>query len=106
MRTYQTFDSQLQIKIERRPDRAAKSRILRHDFFHKMWREARGIDAQNFRRRRKQRLLVARDDSQIGKPRERPRVFTICFFRMAPGIEASRRLRETGQEYCFAQSKI
>ena len=54
----------------------------------------------------KQRLLVARDNSQISKSPERSRVFTICFLWMAPRIEARWRLRQTGQENCFAQSEI
>src|SRR4029077_20958370 len=71
-----------------------------------MWRKARRINAEDFRRRCQQRLLVARDNSQISKPPERSRVFTICFFWMAPGIEAGWRLRQTGQKNCFAQSEI
>src|SRR5258705_12593930 len=98
MRADQTFDRRLQIKIECRSDCAAQSRVARHDCIHKMWRKARGIIAQHFRRLCKQRLLVARDDSQIGKPPERSRVFTICFLWMAPWIEASWRLRQTGYE--------
>src|SRR5206468_11475075 len=67
---------------------------------------ARGIAAQDFRRFCKQRLLVACDNSQISKAPKRSRVFTICFFRMAPRIEPGWRLRQTGQENCFAQSEI
>src|SRR5258707_15719546 len=106
MRADQTFDRRLQIKIECSPARAAESGVSRHGCIHKMWRKARGIGAQNFRRLCNQRLLVARDNSQIGEPPERSRVFTICFLWMAPGIEASWRLWQTGQENCFAQSEI
>src|SRR6266704_2049372 len=106
MRTRQTFGRRLQIKIECRPDCATQSGVSRHDCIHKMWRKARGIAAQDLRRLCKQRLLVARDNSQISKPPERSSVFTICFLRMAPGIEAGWRLRQTGQENCFAQSQI
>src|SRR4029453_7474075 len=106
MRARQTFDARLQIKIECRPDRTTQSGVLRHDCIDKMWRKARRIAAQDFRRLRKHRLLVARDHSQIRKSPERSRVFTICFLRMAPGIEACWRLRQTGQENCFAQSEI
>src|SRR6266550_5362046 len=102
----QTFDRRLQIKIECRSDCAAESGVSRRDCIHKMWRKARRIIAQGFRRLCKQRLLVARDNSQIGKPPERSRVFTICFLWMAPGIEARWRLRQTGHENCFAQSQI
>ena len=93
MRARQTFDRRLQIKIERRPDRAAQLWVLRHDCIHKMWRKARRIAAQDFRRLCKQRLLVARDNSQISNPPERSPVFTICFLRTPPGIEACWRLR-------------
>src|SRR5918996_2738628 len=106
MRACQTFDRRLQIKIECRPDRAAQSRVSRHDCVHKMWRKARRIVAHDFRWLYKQPLLVARDNSQISKPPERSRVFTIRFLRMAPRIEAGWRLRQTGQENCFAQSEI
>src|SRR5262245_59476351 len=106
MRARQTFDRRLQIKIECRPDRAAQSRVLRHERIHKMWREARRVDVQDFWRLCKQRLLVACDNSQISKPPERSRVFTICFLWMAPRIEAGWRLRQTGQENCFAQSEV
>src|SRR4029450_3874868 len=106
MRADQTFDRRLQIKIECRSDCAAESGVSRHDCIHEMWRKARGIDAEGFRRLCKQRLLVARHNSQIGKPPERSRVFTICFLWMAPRIEARWRLRQTGQENCFAQSEI
>src|ERR1041385_3270047 len=106
MRPRQAFDRGLEIKIECCPDRAAQSRILRHDRIHKMGRQARRIDPLHFRRIRKQRLLVARDNSQISKSPERSLVFTICFLSMPPGIEARWRLRETGQENCFTQSEI
>src|ERR1700757_172180 len=106
MAAYQTFDRCLQIEIECRPDRAAQSRVLRHDCIHKMWRKARRIDAQNFRRLSKQRLLIARDNSQISKAPKRSGVFTICFLRVAPGVEAGWRLRQTGEENRFAQSEI
>src|SRR6266436_5361959 len=106
MRADQTFDRRLQIKVECRSDCAAESGVSRNDCIHKMWRKARWIIAQDFRRLCKQRLLVARDNSQIGEPPERSRVFTICFLWMAPGIEASGRLRQTGHENCFAQSEI
>src|SRR5882757_2541013 len=106
MRARQTFDGRLQIKIECGSDRAAQSRVLRHHCIHKMRCKTRGIAAHDFRRRSKQRLLVARDDSQIGKAPERSRVFTICFLWMAPWIEAGWRLRQTGQKNCFAQSEI
>src|SRR5882762_9885361 len=106
MRADQTFDRRLQIKIECRSDSAAQSGVSRHDCIHIMWRKTRRIAAHDFRRLHKQRLLVARDDSQIGKPHERSRVLTICFLRMAPGIEARWRLRQTSQENCFAQSEI
>src|SRR4029453_2881969 len=106
MRADQTFDRRLQIKIECRSDCAEESGVSRHDCIHKMWRKARRINAQDFRRLCKQRLLVARDNAQIGKPPERSRVFTICFLWMAPGIEARWRLRQTGQENWVAQSEI
>src|SRR6476646_5899712 len=106
MRACQTFDGRLQIKIECRSDCASESGVSRHDCIHKMRRKTRRLAAQNFRRLCKQRLLVARDNSQIGKPPERSRVFTICFLWMAPGIEARWRLRQTGQQNCFAQSEI
>src|SRR6476619_1413801 len=106
MRTRQTFDRRLQIKVECRPDRAAQSRVLRHDCLHKMWRKTRRIAVHDFRRLDKQRLLVACDNSQISKPDERSRVLTICFLRMAPRVEAGWRLRQTSQENCFAQSEI
>src|SRR5438067_11764876 len=106
MRADQTFDRRLQIKIEWRSDRAAESGVSRRDCIDKMRRKARWIVAQHFRWLDKQRLLAARDNSQIGEPPERSRVFTICFLWMAPGIEASWRLRQTGQENCFAQNEI
>src|SRR4029453_486213 len=106
MRACQTFHRRLQIKIECRPDRAAQSQVLRHDCIHKMWREAWRIDAQDFRRLCKQRLLVAGDNSQISKAPERSRVFTICFLWMPPGIEARWRLRQPGEENCFAQGEV
>src|SRR6266700_2171814 len=106
MRADQTFDRRLQVKIECRSGRAAESGVSHRDCIHKMRRKARWIIAQHFRRLDKQRLLVARDNSQIGEPPERSRVFTICFLWMAPGIEASWRLRQTGQKNCFAQSEI
>src|SRR6266550_1653487 len=106
MRADQTFDRRLYVKIECRSDRAAESGVSRRDCIHKMRRKAGRLTAQNFRRLRKQRLLVACDNSQIGEPPERSRVFTICFLWMAPRIEASWRLRQTGQENCFAQSEI
>src|SRR6266849_1199047 len=106
MRADQTFDRRLQIKIECRPERAAQSGVSRHDCIRKMWHKARGIAAQDLRRLCKQRLLVVRDNSQISKPPERSPEFTICFLRMAPGIEAGWRLRQTGEESCFAQSQI
>src|SRR4030095_15363488 len=71
-----------------------------------MWRKARRIVTQDFRRRCKQRLLVARDNSQISKPSERARVFTICFLWTPPRIEAGWRLWQTSQENCFAQSEL
>src|SRR3954471_1192846 len=71
-----------------------------------MRRKTRRIAADDFRRVDKERFLVARDDFQIGKPRERSRVLTICLFRMVPRIEARWRLRQTGQKNCFAQSEI
>src|SRR5262249_43719541 len=102
----QTFYRRLQTKIECCPYCAAQSRVFRSDCIHKMWRKVRWIDAQDFRRFCKQRLLVARDNSQISKPTERSRVSTICFLWMPPRIEASWRLRQTGQENCFAQREI
>src|SRR5215211_5562492 len=106
MRAHQTFGRRLHIKIECCSDCAAESGISRHDCIHKMWRKPRWIVARDFRRLCEQRLLVARDNPQIGKSSERSRVFTIWFLRMAPGIEASWRLRQTGQENCFAQREI
>src|SRR5437667_5348106 len=106
MRADQTFDGRLQIEIERSSDRAAEYGVSRRDCIRKMWRKPGRIIAQDFRRLCKQRLLVARDNSQIGKPPERSRVFTICFLWMAPRIEARWRLRQTSQENCFAQSEI
>src|ERR1700745_4020830 len=106
MRECQTLDRRLQIEIECRPDRTAQSWVLRQDCIHKMGRKARRIDPQDFRRLCNQRLLIARDNSQISKAPKRSRVFTICFLRVAPGVEAGWRLRQTGEENRFAQSEI
>src|SRR5262249_38454280 len=106
MRACQAFDRRLQIKIERRPDGAAQSRVLRDDCIHKMWRKVRRIDASDFRRGGWLRLVVERNNSPISKSAKRSRVFTICFLRMPPGIEARWRLRQTGQKDCFSESEI
>src|SRR5262245_30713968 len=106
MRACQTFHRRLQIKVECCPDRPAKPRLLRHNCIHKMWRKVGRIVACNFRRIRQQRLLVARDNPQISKPPQRPRIFTTCFLCVSPGVETRWRLRQTGEENCFTQSEI
>ena len=106
MRAHQSFDRRLQIQVERGPHRAAELRVSRHDCVHKVRCQSRGIDASDFWRLRKERLLVARDHSQINKPPERSPYFAIRFLGMPPRVETGWRLRQTRQENCFAQREI
>src|SRR5262245_11920469 len=71
-----------------------------------MRRLARRIGAQDFGRLRKQRLLIARDDSQLNKTIERPTIFAICLLGMSPRIESRRRLGQPDKKNCFAQCEI
>src|SRR6266700_2555828 len=106
MRMHQTFDRGLQIQIERCPYCAAQSRVSTHYWINKMRGKTQQIDVHDFRRLREQRLLIARDDSKINEPRERPNVFAGCMLGMSPRIQTRRCLRKTSQENCFAQSEI
>ena len=106
MRAHQTFDCRLQIEVQRCSHRPAQSRISRHECVDKVRRAPRRIDSDNLRRLREQCLLIVSDNAKLSEPDERARVFTICFLRVPPRIQPRRRLRQTGEENCFAQSEI
>src|SRR5437773_11257550 len=72
-----------------------------------MRRQMRRIEPSRDRRRFPQKsLLFAIDHAQLRQTRERALIFSSRQLGMSPGIESSRRLRQTGEENRFGQSEV